>query len=57
MTASTEVLAHLTNPAFYPHPVDKVEVRETHISWVFLAGDFAYKLKKPVDFGFLNYTT
>lgn len=57
MTASTELLAHLTNPAFYPHPVDKVEVRETHISWVFLAGDFAYKLKKPVDFGFLNYTS
>lgn len=57
MTASTELLAHLINPAFYPHPVEKVEMRETHISWVFLAGDFAYKLKKPVDFGFLNYTS
>lgn len=54
---STELLAHLINSAFYPHPVEKVEVRETHISWVFLAGDFAYKLKKPVDFGFLNYTS
>lgn len=47
----------LKNPASYPHPVDEVLVRETHISWVFLAGEFAYKLKKPVDFGFLDYTT
>lgn len=54
---STQLLTALSNPAFYPHPVEKVEVRETHISWVFLAGDFAYKLKKPVDFGFLNYTS
>lgn len=46
----------LKNPASYPHPVDEVLVRETHISWVFLAGEFAYKLKKPVDFGFLDYT-
>ena len=30
---------------------------QTHISWVFLAGDYAYKLKKPVDFGFLDFTT
>ena len=47
----------LKNPASYPHPVDEVLVRETHISWVFLAGEFAYKLKKPVNFGFLDYTT
>ena len=30
---------------------------ETHISHIFLAGDYAYKLKKPVDFGFLDFTT
>lgn len=47
----------LKNPASYPHPVDEVLVRETHISWVFLAGEFAYKLKKPVNFGFLDYST
>lgn len=47
----------LKNPASYPHPVDEVLMRETHISWVFLAGEFAYKLKKPVNFGFLDYTT
>ncbi|HEX3244190.1 MAG TPA: kinase, partial [Chloroflexota bacterium] len=30
---------------------------ETHISWIFLAGDRVYKVKKPVDFGFLDYST
>lgn len=41
----------------YDHPVDRIEVRQTHISWVILTGPFAYKIKKPVDFGFLNFTT
>lgn len=47
----------LQNPACYPHPVDSVKVLETHISWLLLAGDFAYKIKKPVDFGFLDFST
>lgn len=46
----------MASPDFYPHPVLKLERRETHISVVFLTGDFVYKLKKPVDFGFLDYT-
>lgn len=50
-------LKRLLNPAFYDHPVDRVELVETHISWIFLAGEFAYKLKKPVDFGFLDFST
>ena len=37
-------------------PVSKLERRDTHISVVFLTGDFVYKLKKPIDFGFLDYT-
>lgn len=41
----------------YPHPVDNIEVLETHISWVFLTGDYVYKLKKPLDFGFLNFSS
>lgn len=45
------------NPAFYPHPVYQLERRDTHISAVFLTGDWAYKLKKPVDFGFLDFST
>jgi len=47
----------LSRPAAYPHPVDRVEVRQTHISVVFLAGEFAYKIKKPVNLGFLDFTT
>jgi aminoglycoside phosphotransferase family enzyme/predicted kinase len=47
----------LRDPAAYPHPADHVEVIETHISWVVLAGDYAYKLKKPVNLGFLDFST
>jgi uncharacterized protein len=47
----------LRDPALYPHPVDRVELVETHISWVFLAGERVYKVKKPVDLGFLDFTT
>jgi uncharacterized protein len=41
----------------YPHGPATVEVRQTHISWIFLAGDFVYKLKKPVRFPFVDYST
>lgn len=47
----------LRNPASYPHPVDTVEEEQTHISWVFLTGNLVYKLKKPVNFGFLDFST
>lgn len=39
---------------FYPHRVTRLERRDTHISTVFLTGDWAYKIKKPVNFGFLG---
>jgi len=52
-----EVCQAMADPAFYPHPVSSVERRETHISVVFLTGDWAYKLKKPVEFGFLDFRT
>src|SRR5262249_54057755 len=45
----------LCDPAAYLHPVGTVEVRQTHISVVFLAGDRAYKVKKPVEMGFLDF--
>ncbi|TCJ19769.1 hypothetical protein EZJ19_01160 [Parasulfuritortus cantonensis] len=48
---------HLLEPAAYPHPVAAVRLIETHISWVLVAGDYAYKIKKPVDFGFLDFST
>ena len=47
----------LQNPALYPHPVDEIRLIETHISWLILTGPYAYKIKKPVDFGFLDFTT
>jgi aminoglycoside phosphotransferase family enzyme len=40
----------------YPHPVDDITMLETHISWVLLAGEFAYKIKKPISLGFLDFT-
>ena len=42
---------------FYPHPVSKIEQRETHISKVFLTGTYVYKIKKSVNLEFLDYTT
>lgn len=47
----------LLDPAVYPHPVSTPSLIETHISWVILTGSFAYKLRKPVDLGFLDFTT
>ncbi len=49
--------AALRDPACYPHAAGPVDLIETHISWVFLAGDYAYKLKKPVNLGFLDFGT
>lgn len=53
---SQALIEALQNPALYPHPVDSFQVIETHISWVLLTGDYAYKIKKPVNFGFLDFT-
>ncbi len=45
-------------PEFYPHPVTiPIQLIQTHASCVLLTGEFAYKLKKPVNFGFLDYST
>jgi aminoglycoside phosphotransferase family enzyme/predicted kinase len=47
----------LARPAAYPYAIMEVECKETHISWIFLAGDFVYKVKKPVRYDFLDFTT
>jgi aminoglycoside phosphotransferase family enzyme len=47
--------AALLDPAAYPHHPEEVQLCETHISWVFLAGDFAHKVKRPVVLPFLDY--
>ena len=53
----SRIVRAMSEPTFYDHPVDEVELIETHISWVFLAGDFAYKVKKPLNFGFLDFSS
>lgn len=51
------LITGLSRSEAYPHPVDRVEWVETHISYVLLAGEHAYKLKKPLDLGFLDFST
>ena len=51
------LIVALCDPATYDPPVEGVRMVETHISWVFLTGTQAYKIKKPVDFGFLDFST
>ncbi|WP_339734710.1 AAA family ATPase [uncultured Gimesia sp.] len=51
------LIESLQNKSLYDHPVDKFQVLETHISLVLLTGPFAYKLKKHVDLGFVNFST
>jgi aminoglycoside phosphotransferase family enzyme/predicted kinase len=50
-------LAGLLDAETYPHPVMAIRVIETHISWVILTGEYAYKIKRPVKFSFLDFTT
>src|SRR4030042_6594411 len=52
-----DIVTKLLDPAVYPHPTASVALVQTHISWVFLTDGFAYKVKKPVDLEFLNFTT
>ena len=49
-------LDSLRDPTLYPHPAGPFSLIETHISWVLLTGQFAYKRKKPVDLGFVDFT-
>ncbi len=47
----------MSRPDFYFHRPSSVEVLQTHISFIFIAGDYVFKVKKAVDFGFLDFTT
>lgn len=57
MATSLKLIKGLCEKTAYPHDVTSIIVLETHISWVLLTGHFAYKIKKPVNFGFLNFST
>ena len=48
----------MQQPDFYPHAVaENIQIIQTHAALIFLTGDYAYKVKKSVDFGFLDYST
>jgi len=55
--ATISLVAALTRAECYPHPVAEVRIIETHISWIVLTGAYAYKIKKPVLLGFLDFST
>lgn len=55
--STSELLAFLSDPKSYAERPGRVERAETHISWVFLTNRYAYKLKKPVSFDFLDFST
>jgi aminoglycoside phosphotransferase family enzyme/predicted kinase len=57
MIEFSDLITALQNPQIYPHPPLKIEFIQTHISAVFLTGEHVYKIKKPVNFGFLDFTT
>jgi hypothetical protein len=52
-----ELIQSLHDPACYDHPAGPVQMIETHISWILLTGEFAYKIKKPLDLGFLDFSS
>ena len=58
MSDLSQLIAQMQQPDFYPHPVQNdIQLVKTHASLVFLTGDYAYKIKRSVDFGFLDYST
>jgi uncharacterized protein len=52
-----EKVEFLKQPAHYPHKPSEVVTRETHTSWVFLAGEYVFKLKKPVRNRLIDFST
>lgn len=51
------LIQSLETSADFDHPVSQFEIVETHISYILLTGPYAYKFKKPVDLGFLDFST
>jgi aminoglycoside phosphotransferase family enzyme/predicted kinase len=57
MDAHNYLIQALTDRSVYEHPTTEITVLQTHISWVVLTGPYAYKIKKPVNFGFVDFST
>ena len=55
--AASRLIAAMNDASAFGHPVGAIRMVETHISWVLLTGEYAYKIKKPVDFGFLDFSS
>ncbi|MFO7629980.1 MAG: phosphotransferase, partial [Prochlorococcaceae cyanobacterium] len=55
--SSETMIAALLRPQAYDHPTAAIELLQTHSAWVILSGPYAYKIKKPVNFGFLDFST
>lgn len=51
------MITALQRPEAYGHPVGEIALIETHISWILLTGPFAYKIKKPINLGFVDFST
>ncbi len=52
-----QLISAMLDKAAYDHQTDNIELVETHISWVILTGKYAYKIKKPLNLGFLDFST
>lgn len=57
MQQAGRLIEALSRADAYEHPTADISIVETHCAWVLLTGDYAYKIKKPVDFGFLDFST
>ncbi len=57
MSISPSAVRTLLEPQAYPHNPREVELAQTQMSFIFLTGEYVYKVKKPVDLGYLDYTT
>jgi aminoglycoside phosphotransferase family enzyme/predicted kinase len=57
MEAHDRLIQSLTDRSVYAHPTTEIVVVQTHISWVVLTGPYAYKIKKPVNLGFVDFST
>ncbi len=57
MTKLPIMVQALLKPEIYPEPTKRVELEQTQMSFVFLTDNYVYKMKKPVNLGYLDYTT
>jgi hypothetical protein len=55
LASDSSLIESLMNKSAFDHAVNSIELIETHISWVILAGDYVYKIKKPVKLDFLDF--